>query len=152
MAVTVAPSTEACTALVDRINSGTAYRLDRLAEYQRVAVTPLESLDAAGLQVDVVAVDETQLYETLDIEDRSSHKIVIWVREKLPDLMPETIDARCLVARQIFQRVDNWDSDDRRVRVWETDKETRLTPNKDALHQFNVFEAVIVLRVEVEAS
>lgn len=150
MPVTVAPSTEACLALVERINAGTAYSLDVVAEYSRVKVTPLESLD--GLRIDVVAGDETQLSETLDVEDRSSHKITIWIRDKLTDLLPETIDARCLLARQIFQRVNNWDSADRRVRVWETDEETQLTPNKDDLHQFNAFVAVIVLRVEVEAS
>lgn len=150
MAVTVAPSTEACLELVDRINSGTAYALDRLATYSRVEVTPLEELDSQ--QIDVVAVEETQLSQTLAIEDRTSHKIVIWIRDKLPNLLPETIDARCLLARQIYQRVNNWDSADGRVRVWETDEETRLTPNKEALHQFNAFQAVIVLRVEVEAS
>lgn len=150
MAVTVAPSTEACLALAERINSGTVYSLDRVAAYSRVEVTPLDQLD--GLQIDVVAVDETQLSETLDVEDRTSHKIAIWIRDKLPDKLPETIDARCLLARQIYQRVNNWDSADGRVRVWETDEETQLTPNKDALNQFGAFVAVVVLRVEVEAS
>lgn len=150
MPVTVAPSSEACTALVDRINAGTAYALDRVVAYSRVEVSSVEELDS--LQIDVVAVDETQLSETLALEDRSSHKIAIWIRDKLPDKQPETIDARCLLARQIFQRVNNWDSDDGRVRVWQADEETQLSPNKDFLHQFNAFVAVIVLRVEVEAS
>lgn len=150
MSVAVAPSTEACIALVDRINSGTAYSFDRLAKYSRVELTELDKLD--GLAVDVIAADETQLSETLAVEDRSSHRIFIWIRDKLPDLEPETIDARCLLVRQIFQRVDNWDSADGRVRVWETDEETRMTPDKTILNQAGLFVAVIVLRVEVEAS
>jgi hypothetical protein len=121
-----------------------------VAKYSRVEIAPLDEID--GLQVDVVAVDETQLRETLALEDRTSHKIAIWVRDKLPDLEPETIDARCLLVRQIFQRVNDWDSADGRVRVWEVDEATQVTPNKEALNQMNLFVAVIVLRVEVEAS
>ncbi len=150
MTVTVAPSTEACLALVDRINSGTAYGLDRVAKYSRVEVNPLDEIER--LEIDVVAVDETQLSETLATEDRTSHKIAIWIRDKLPDLQPETIDARCLLVRQIFQRVNNWDSDDRRVRVWDVDEETRVTPDKAILNTMQLFVAVVVLRVEVEAS
>jgi hypothetical protein len=150
VSVTVAPSSEACIALVDRINAGTAYSLDVAARYSRVEVSPLDEIDA--LQVDVVAVEETQLADTFAIEDRTSHKIAIWYRAKLADLEPETIDSHCLVVRQIFQRVNNWDSADGRVKVWETDEETRLNPDKEILNQHRVFSAVIVLRVEVEAS
>ena len=150
MTVTVAPSTEACLALVDQINAGTAYVLERPAEYSRLEVLPLE--EVSTLQVDVVAVDEEQLSETLDIEDRTSHKIVIWIREKLRDLTPETIDDRCLLVRQIFQRVNNFDSTDRRVRVWEVDEETRITPDKNLLNTMQLFAVSIVLRVEVDAS
>lgn len=150
MAVTVAPSTEACQALVDRINSAETYSLDRLAKYSRVEVSPLDEVD--GQQVDVVAVEETQLYETLTIEDRTSHRIAIWMREKLTDLEAHTIDARCLLVRRIFQRVDNFESADGRVKVWAVDDETQMTPNKDLLHTLRLFVASIVLRVEVEAS
>jgi uncharacterized protein YcbX len=150
MAVTVAPSTEACIALVDRINAGTTYVLDILAKYSRVEVDPLEEID--GRRIDVVHVEETQLNRTFALEDQTSHKIAIWVREKLKDSEPETIDALCLLVRQIYQRVNNWDSDDDRVRVWETDEETRMTPDKMLLNQSGLFVAVIVLRVEVEAS
>jgi hypothetical protein len=150
MAVTVAPSTEACTALVDRINSATTFSLDVLAKYSRVEVDPLEEI--SGRRIDVVHVEETQLNQTLDIEDRTSHKIAIWIREKLTNTEPETIDALCLLVRQIYQRVNNWDSADRRVCVWETDEETRMTPEKVALNQYGLFIAAIVLRVQVEAS
>lgn len=150
MAVTIAPAAEACQALVERINAGTAYTLDRDAEYARVEVTALEELD--GLQVDVIAVDEQQLAETLAIEDRTSHTIAIWIRKKLADLEPDTIDALCLLTRQIYQQVNNWDSADGRVRVWETSEETELNPDKTALNTMRAFIAKIVLRVEVEAS
>ena len=150
MAVTVAPSTEACLELVDHINAGTAYTLDRDAAYSRVEISVLDEVD--GLQVDVVAVDETQLNDTLAIEDRTSHKIAIWIRSKLADTEPATIDALCLLVRQIWQRVNNFTSSDRRVMVWETDEETRMNPDKAILNQQRLFVAVIVLRVEVEAS
>lgn len=150
MPVTIAPSTEACDALVDRINGGTAYTLDVLATYSRVEVNPLE--DISGRRVDVIHVEETQLARTLAVEDLTSHKIAIWIREKLSDLDPATIDERCLLVRQIYQRVNNWDSSDLRVRVWETDEETRMVPDKAILNQMGLFVAVIVLRVEVEAS
>jgi hypothetical protein len=152
MPVTIAPSTEACQALVDRINAGTEYALDVLATYSRVDVNPLEQITER--KVDVVAIDEKQLSDTFDVEGRTSHTIAIWIREKLdennPD--PEAIDALCLVVRKIFQRVNNWDSADRRVRVWEVDEETRMTPDKQLLRQASLFAAKIVLRVEVEAS
>lgn len=150
MTVTIAPSAEACLALVDRINSGTAYSLDRVAKYSRVEVSPLEEI--RHLEIDVVAVDEEQLSETLDIEDRTSHKIAIWIRDKLPDLQPETIDELCLLVRQIFQRVNNFDSADGRVRVWEVDKGTRMTPDKDRLNTMHLFDAVVMLWVRVDTS
>ncbi len=150
MPVTVAPSTEACIALVDRINSATTYSLDRLAKYSRVEITGLEQIDER--QIDVVHVEGEQLNRTFDLEDPSSHKIAIWVREKLKDSEPETIDAMCLLVSQIYQRVNNFISSDRRVNVWETDEETRMTPDKTLLDQDGLFVAKIVLRVEVGAS
>lgn len=150
MAVTVAPSTEACLALVDRINAAMTFSLDVQAGYSRVEVNPLEEISER--KVDVVHIEETQLNRTFDIEDPTSHKIAIWIREKVADKEPETLDALCLLVRQIFQRVNNWDSADRRVRVWETDEETRMTPDKSILNQLGLFVAVIMLRVEVEAS
>ena len=150
MSVTIAPATEACQALVDHINAGTTYSLDRLATYSRVEVSPLDEVD--GLQIDVVSVDEVQLNETLAIEDRTSHRIAIWIRSKLRDLLPETLDGMSLLVRQIFQRVNDFDSDDLRVRVWAVDEETNTTPNKEALHQMGVYAAVIVLRVIVSDS
>jgi len=149
MPVTTAPATEACVALVARINAGTAYTLPTAATYQRVEVDTVEESDA--LRVDVIPVDETQLSETLAVEDRTSHTVVIWIRKKLANLDAATIDALCLLTRQIYQQVNNWDSADGRVRVWETSEETELNPDKAVLNQMRMFVTKIVLRVEVEA-
>ena len=150
MPVTIAPAAEACQALVARINAGTAYTLPTAAAYSRVEVDTAE--ESNTLRVDVVAVDETQLAETLATEDRTSHTIVIWIRKKLANLDASTIDALCLITRQIYQQVNNWDSADGRVRVWETSEETELNPDKTVLNQMRMFVTKIVLRVEVEAS
>lgn len=148
MSLTIAPSDEAAQAIVDRIDSGTAYSLDVAANYSRVEISPLDEIDE--LKVDVVVVSEEQLNETFAIEDRTSHKLVIWIRDKLPDREPETIAQRTLLARQIYQRVNNWDSTDGRVKVWDADKGTRMTPDKNALDKMGLFVAKVVLRVEVE--
>ena len=48
--------------------------------------------------------------------------------------------------------MNNFDSTDRRVRVWEVDEETRITPDKNLLNTMQLFAVSIVLRVEVDAS
>jgi len=148
--VSISPAAEACQAIVARIKSGTEYELTQQVEYSRVQVDVLEEINS--LRVDVVTDDETQLNETLDVEDRSSHTIVIFIRDKLESLDADAIDQRALTVRQIFQRVNNYDSPDGRVKVWEVDERTQTSPDKVLLHQKRLFVAVIVLRVEVEAS
>lgn len=150
MPVTIAPSAEACQALVDRINTGTLYRLPTPAEYSRKVIDALE--EVSNLRVDVEAFDEVQLNETLTVEDATSHTIRVWVRERLADKEPETIDRTMLVLRRIFQRLNNWDSANRRVRVWEADINAKETPDKSALRDLQQFVGYITLRVEVGAS
>ena len=150
MAVTIAPSTEAMQAIVARINSATTYCLAVVAEYRETLVDPLEEI--TDLRCDVVSESEEQLVETLAIEDRTSHVLRIWVRKKLDNLTPDEIDPLKLLFRQIFQRVNNYDTTDRRVTVWECDIEPKEVPLKDFLQQAGLFVASIVLRVEVEAS
>lgn len=150
MAVTIAPSTEAMQAIVARINSATTYCLAVVAEYRETLVDPLEEI--TDLRCDVVSESEEQLVETLAIEDRTSHVIRIWLRKKLDNLTPDEIDPLKLLFRQIFQRVNNYDTTDRRVTVWECDIEPKEVPLKDFLQQAGLFVASIVLRVEVEAS
>ena len=150
MAVTQAPSREACIAIVDRINSGTAYALELNAEYNRLQVDVMEEI--VGLRVDVIHEDETQLNETLDIENRTSHTVAIWVRNKPETLTTDAIDAAALIVRQIYQRVNNFTSSNARVKVWEVDERTQINPDKVLLRQHGIFAATIWLRVEVEAS
>lgn len=150
MPVTTAPSTEAMAAIVDRINTGSEYPLMVSAEYGEQIIDPLE--DISGLRVDVASEDEEQLHETLATEDRTTHTLRIWVRKKVTDTSNDTIDALKLLVRKIYQRVNNFNSSDGRVKVWECDFDPKQCPNKDILKQHWLFVANMSLRVEVEAS
>lgn len=154
MAVTIAPSEEALAALVDRINSGTEYDLDCRASVSDVLIDPLE--EVTGLRVDVVAETEDQLAETLATEDRTSHRIRIWVRRKIEAIEGaanrDQVAETKLLFRQIFQRVNQWDSSDYRVKVWECATDPNEVPLKDILRTQFLFVASLVLRVEVDAS
>jgi hypothetical protein len=149
-AVTVAPAVEAMIAIRDRINSGTAYVIASEAEYSELQVDELESVD--GLRVDVTSEDETQLAETLALEDRTSHNLRIWIRSPLERRTNDEIDPLKLVVRQIYQRINNYDSADLRVRVWTCDLESKQNPDKAMMNQQGLFVSSITLRVEVEAS
>lgn len=150
MPVEIAPSEEAMQALVDRINSGSAYALE-------VAATSTDKIDEsieelAALAVDVATEEEQQLNETLAVTDRTSHAIRVWIRKKLDQVTPDEVASLKLVARQIFQQINNFDSPDGRVRVWECSYDPTEVPSKDALNTLGLFQATILLRVEVEAS
>ena len=148
-AVTIAPSDEACQAIVARINSGTTYTLARPAEYHPQIIDILE--EVSGLRVDVVHEFETDLDETLDVENRTSHIIRIYIRDRLPDQTPAQVAQRNLLNRQIWQRVNNYDTADRRVRVWEIGKDRGEIPGKAVFVEAGFYRAYIELRVEVEA-
>ena len=150
MAATIAPSVEATQAIIDRINTGTAYELEIVAQRQEVIVDHLE--EVSELRVDVVHEEETQLEETLDDEDRTSHEIRIYVRSKVPDRTADQLDPLKLLTRQIFQRVNEYDSTNGRVKVWQCDIEPRQAADKELLRQHGIFVAAIMLRVEVEPS
>ena len=150
MPVTIAPSTEACQAIVDRINSGTAYELDLKATYSENLIDPLEEI--AGLRVDVCSESEEQLIETCDLEDNTRHIIRVWVRKKLQALTPDEIDPLKLLTRRIFQRLNNFRSSDGRVMVFEIDDTAKAQPDKNALSQQRMFVANIQMVVEVEPS
>jgi hypothetical protein len=150
MAVSIAPSVEAMQAIVARINSGTAYCLDVKAAYTELQIDTLE--EVRELRVDVVTEGEEQPIETLEVEDYTSHQIRIWIRKKLRSLSNDEIGALKLLVRQIFQRVNNYDTTDRRVCVWECDVSQQENPDKDLLNQAGLFVSSIVLRVEVAPS
>lgn len=148
MAVTQSPSTEAMSAIVEQINSGTAYELAVTASYSEIIDDELE--DIPNLRVDVVQEEEEQLNETLDVEDRTSHMIRVWIRKRTPT--QDDIDAVKLIVRQIWQRVNNFNSSNGRVKVWECDMDPKEVPNKTILKQSGLFVASMLMRVEVEAS
>ena len=150
MAVTIAPSSEAMSAIVDQINSGGAYDLDVVSRYGALLIDPLE--EVTGLRVDVVSETEEQLVETLDVEDRSTHQIRVWMRKKVASVSSDEIDQLKLIFRQIYQRVNNFDSSDGRVKVWDVEIDPIEVPIKSILQQSWLFVASLVLRVEVEAS
>lgn len=150
MAVTIAPATEAMRAIVDTINDGGAYELAVRATYSESVVDPLEEI--TSLRVDVVSETEEQLNETLAIEDRTSHLIRVWIRKKVSPGNQDQIDYLKLMHRQIFQRVNDFNSSDGRVKVWEVDNDAKECPIKSILQQLGIFAATLVLRVEVEAS
>lgn len=149
MPVTIDPAVEACQAIVARINSGTAYTLGREAQYAENVTTELDKI--VDLEVDVVPSEPTQLDRLLDPEDMTSHTITIWIRKKT-GADQAVIDLMRLFVRQVYQRVNNYDSADRRVRVWEISDWTQSAPDKDLLRRLGLFSASIVLRVEVGAS
>jgi hypothetical protein len=148
MPVTQSPSTEAISAIVEQINSGTAYELAVIASYSETIDDELE--DIPNLRVDVVQEEEEQLNETLDVEDRTSHMIRVWVRKRTST--QGDIDAVKLIVRQIWQRVNNFNSSNGRVKVWECDMDPKEVPNKMILKQSGLFVASMLMRVEVEAS
>jgi hypothetical protein len=150
MPVSKAPSTEAMQAIVSRINAGRAYQFDVAAKYSEQIIDELEEF--TELRVDVVSDSETQLNETLDVEDRTSHIIMIYVRKKVRTLDNDEIDRLKLLVRQIFQQVNDYDTTDQRVRVWEAETDPKQCPDKSILRQIRMFVANITLRVEVEAS
>lgn len=150
MAVTIAPATEAMTAIVNQINDGGAYELAVRATYSETIVDPLEEI--TSLRVDVVSETEEQLTETLAIEDRTSHLIRVWVRKKVAPGDQDQIDYLKLLHRQIHQGLNNFDSSDGRVKVWELENDAKQCPIKSILQELGVFAATLVMRVEVEAS
>lgn len=150
MAVTIAPSVEAAQAIVDRINAATTYALEVVAQRQEIVVDHLE--EVSELRVDVVHEEETQLEETLDDEDRTSHEIRIYVRSKVPNRTADEIDPLKLLTRQIFQQVNEYETSNGRVKVWQCDIEPRQAADKELLRQHGIFVAAIMLRVEVEPS
>lgn len=148
MTVTIAPADEACQALVSRINTGTAYVLAVDAEYSDREVDRLEEIDT--LRVDVAVMTETQPNERIDGLDQPSIEIEIVIRKPV-EKAAQAVDvpALRLLCRQIFERVDNWDSSDRRVQVWECDVDEKENPDKDMLRESGLFVSTIKLRVEV---
>ena len=149
-AVTIDPSVEACQALVTQINAGTAYVLAVAATYSEEIIDPLEEVDS--LRVDVATDESETLNETLDVENRTSHLIRVWIRSKVDDVENVTINQLKRLVGKIFERVNNFDSSNGRARVWECGQDMTQNPDKDLLRESGLFVSSILLRVEVEAA
>lgn len=150
-AVTIDPSIEACQAIVARINAtGSAYYRDLDAQYSEQLIDPLEEI--TGLRIDVCTEESETLEETIDLENRSSHQLRVWIRDKINDQSNNSIDPLKLLVRQLFQRLNNYDTSDKRVRVWNCDNDQKASPEKEVLQRAGLFVASLLLRVEVEAA
>lgn len=148
MVATIAPADEACIALVDRINAGTDYALAVDARYSRLQVDPLEQIKE--LHVDVVADTEQGQSDRLDGLDNTLHTIKVWVRAPIIDADPQYLADLALVRKQLVDWLDNWDSSDRRVQVWDSENEDLEQPIKELIRQSNLFVAVVILNVQVQ--
>ena len=145
---TIAPSTEACNAIRDRINSDEAYSLEVRAAVVDEVTDDLQ--DLRQLRVDVIQETEEQLIETIDLQDNTSHVIRVWIRKKLDTTTQDEIDALKLLKRQIALRLLNYATTDWRVRVWEVDNSQSPVIERDTLHQDRSFIASVVCRAEVK--
>jgi hypothetical protein len=137
-------------AIVDRINSGDSYELDGPVEYTERIIDELE--DISDLRIDVVTESESQLEETLDVEDRTQIIIRVFIRSKVDSLENDTIDPLKLLVRKLWRRLNNFDSADGRVKVWDCDVSPKEVPIKSILQNHRLFVATLLLRIEVEPS
>ena len=145
--ICIAPADEAAQAIVCELNSDFAYVLEFDATYSRVLVDAAEQID--GLRVDVVIDTESQPAETLDLSDNAVVKLRVWVRSPLPQDDAQTIADLSLLVRQIYAQLNNFDSNQKKVQVWECDIEEHDEPKKVALKQAGLFEGSIIVKVEV---
>lgn len=150
MPVSIDPLDEACQALVTRINSAITYTLDQPATYTHEIIDILDEVDTT--RVDVCPEGSGELQETLDVEDCSSHLIRVWVRARLTDMLAATTAPLNLLTRKIFQRLNEYVTTDRRVRVYDCGKDRAERPGKMVLVKDLFYRAYIEMRVEVEAS
>ena len=144
---TVSPSTEACEAIRDRINSGSGYVLDVQAQVVELLIEDLAEL--RNLRVEGVPELEEQLADIIDESDWTSHQIRVWIRQKLQTTEQNEIDRLKQIRRQIVSRLLNYATTDRRVVVWEVDNQSDNRFDRTALQQDRAFVSSIILRVEV---
>ena len=145
---TLSPSTEACEAIRNRINSGTDYTLEVRAEVRDEITEDLK--DLRQLRVDVCQESEEQLFETIDLQDNTSHQIRVWIRKKLDTTTQDELEQLKLLRRQIELRLLNYATDDWRVRIWDVSNTQAPLMERDMFHQDRSFVVSILCRVEVK--
>jgi len=151
MPVTQSPSSEAMAAVVDRVNSGETYDMDVAACYTEAIIDVLENI-GLELRIDVVCEGEQQLSETLDVEDRTQLMVRVFIRQKLRSVENDEIEPLKLLVRQLWQRLNNYETADGRVKVWSCDPDPKEVPIKAILSSDWLFVATLVMIIEVEAS
>lgn len=147
-AVAIAPSDEACQALVAWINGGGAYTLPTPSSYSYLAVEDLA--EATALTVDVTHVSGKQLQESLAIEDPSEHTLIVWVRDKLTSAEVTEVAARNLIFQKIFQRINAYRITSNRVMVRQCGYDDVENPDRDLIKNQLLFQAGITVKVEVK--
>lgn len=150
MAVTQSPADEACTAVVDRINASVLLPLDVEAKFQSEVIDQLEK--QKELRIDVVHESEIQLEDTLETEDRTSHSVLVWIRKPCKGTYSAAVEALRLVARQVYQQLNNHLTGDARVRVREVSFDENENPQRQPLRELGMFISVVRCRVEVKPS
>ena len=147
--VTIAPSDEACQALVAWINAGGAYTLPSPCTYSYLTVEELG--DVTALTVDVTHVSGKQLNDSLSREDPSEQTLIVWVRDKLPSQAVAEIAARNLIFQQIYQRVNAYRVTSNRVMVRQCGYDDVENPDKDLIPTQLLYKAGITVKAEVRA-
>ena len=147
MPTTIAPNAEALQVIADRINSDDTFDIGVKATPCDLIIDPLE--DISGIRVDVCSESESVPTEFIGSEDYSTHQIRVWIRSKVDQINGDQVDALKLLTTLIMQRVDNYDSSDLRVRVWDAGFDPGEVPVKSLLRESLLFVASILLRVEV---
>lgn len=144
---TIAPSKEACVALMEFIQSIEFATPPQSVDwgYQ----LPQDLSEITGVQVFVLHIQEETLADSLDEHDPTSHTIHVYVRAQLEALTNELQAELLLLANQIGRALESFISDDRRVCVMECDGEPE-NPEQSLSTQLTLFQRFIPLVVEVE--
>lgn len=145
---TIAPSDEACRAVVAWINSGTAYTLPSACVHSYSTVDELG--DVTELRVDVTHVSGKQLQESLSLEDPSEHTLIVWLRDKLPDATTVEVASRNLIFQQIYQRINAHRLTGNRVTVRACGYDDVENPDRDLIRTQLLYRAGITVKVEVK--
>lgn len=147
--LSIAPSDEALIAITNWINGATYDPATQTATYG-YEYSP-EALEiSSAIQVFVLHESEKLLDETLDVYDRTSHQLRVFVTARPADASVGVTGELAKVRSQIMRRLAAFTFDGR-VQIWELDEEDS-NPDRDVTKQIGLFQETIPLRVEVEAS
>lgn len=147
MTATIAPSIEACEEITAKINA-TLETADNAypAKFRFVNEEALEDISTKA-RIDVVHVSETDQEDTLDVMNRTAHVVHVVVRRKVQN--QDERAAAALLFQKIRERLNNFDSDDLRVRVMRCRAINDSSGSADMIRMSGLFVAKLELRIEV---